>query len=437
MQHESTATGAEPKTANVTAAWGPARRLLFRLLFAYLVLYNLPFPLQFLPYGAAIARPYQELWNKAVPWVGEKVFRVTITVLPNGSGDTTYNYVQVFCFLFLAVAATAVWTALDWKRSDYALLHQWLRVYIRFALAAWMVTYGAVKVIKSQFPDPSLGRLVQPFGEASPMGLLWTFMGASEGYNVFTGAGEMLGGLLLTTRRTTLLGALVCLGVVGHVVVLNFCYDVPVKLFSCHLLLMAAFLAAPDLPRLANLFLLGRGVAAAEIRPAFRRKGLNRGALALRTLLVAGFVGLSLYGAQQSRKTYGDLAPKPPLFGIWNVEDFEADGKVLPPLTTDAVRWRRVIVGYRGSVAVQLMDDSRRAYPVTVKPDQNTLELKRYDDPNWQATLTYREPEPERLTLQGVFDGRAIRVKLRRVDESKFQLVSRGFHWISEYPFNR
>ncbi len=69
-----------------------------------------------------------------------------------------------------------------------------------------MINYGAVKVIKAQFPNPTLDRLLQPFGDASPMGLLWTFMGASESYNIFTGAGELIGGLLLTTRRTTLLG---------------------------------------------------------------------------------------------------------------------------------------------------------------------------------------------------------------------------------------
>ena len=141
-----------------------------------------------------------------------------------------------------------------------------------------MITYGSVKVIKSQFPNPTLDRLLQPFGDASPMGLLWTFMGASESYNIFTGAGEMLGGLLLTTRRTTLLGALVCFGVMSHVAMLNFSYDVPVKLFSMHLLAMALFLMAPDLGRLARMFVLNRPVEPAVFRPLSRRTvGQSRG----------------------------------------------------------------------------------------------------------------------------------------------------------------
>jgi hypothetical protein len=32
--------------------------------------------------------------------------------------------------------------------------------------------------------------------------------------------------------------------------------------------------------------------------------------------------------------------------------------------------------------------------------------------------------------------GSVLAVGLRRVDTSKLLLISRGFHWISEYPFN-
>src|SRR4029077_9546140 len=152
--------------------------------------------------------------------VGLHLFGVTITVMPNGSGDTTFNYVQIPCFLVAAALATVVWSVLDRKATSYDTLHHWLRAYVRFALAAFMLSYGAYKVIQAQFPAPSLDRLIQPFGDASPMGLLWTFVGASTAYNVFTGAGEMLGGLLLTMRRTTTLAALVCIAVMSNVAML-------------------------------------------------------------------------------------------------------------------------------------------------------------------------------------------------------------------------
>jgi hypothetical protein len=76
-----------------------------------------------------------------------------------------------------------------------------------------MIGYGAAKVISSQFPPPTLDRLMQPYGDSSPMGLLWTFMGASEPYTMFVGFAEMISGILLFPRKTSTLGALMSVGV--------------------------------------------------------------------------------------------------------------------------------------------------------------------------------------------------------------------------------
>ena len=420
--------------------WHPATRLLFRFAFAYFLLCNLPFPLTWLFYIphadvvlTPLLKPYWAFWRAAVPWVGKHLFAVNPAVRINGSGDSTWGYVQVFCWLTLALAATVAWTLLDRRRQSYVRLHEWLRVYVRFALAAAMVTYGAIKVIKSQFPDPALDRLLQPLGDASPMGLLWTFMGASQSYNVFSGAGEMLGGLRLTLRRTTLLGALVSIAVLGNIVMLNFSYDVPVKLYSAQLLVEALFLTLPDLRRLGDMFLLNRRVAPAADRPLFRRAGLHRGALALRTGLVVLFVVFSLADAYDS----GRDAKQPQLYGIWNVDELTADGRVLPPSVADASRWRRMIFDFPGMMSIQTMDDSRHRYNLVLDPVQHTLALTSRDDPQWKSALSYRQPDPRSLTVAGKFGDRQIQARLHWVKAPKFLLTSRGFHWINEYPFNR
>ena len=108
----------------------------------------------------------------------------------------------------------------------------------------------------TQFIFPTFGRLVEPLGEFSPMGLLWNFMGYSTPYIIFSGLAEVTGATLLLFRRTATLGAMASAAVLLNIVMLNFCYDVPVKLYSLNLLLMAIFLMAPDLPRLANLLVL-------------------------------------------------------------------------------------------------------------------------------------------------------------------------------------
>jgi len=428
-------SGADPEPA--APAWGPVKRILFRFGFSYLVLYVLRSVLQVLgsiPQGEAVAGWYASLWDAVVPWVGRHLLAVEAVSHPSGSGDTMFKWVQVLCFLILALAATVVWTLLDRRRTHYERLYEWLRVYVRFGLAVVMIEYGGLKIIPSQFPRPSLYRLTEPFGDSSPMGLLWTFMGASGPYTTFAGLTEWLGGGLLLFRRTAPLGALVCIGALTNVVMLNFCYDVPVKLFSTHLLAMAVFLAAPHLRRLADLLVLNRPVSPAPEPRLIRRRGLRRAVLAFQVLFAAGLSIHMLYTARKDLAEY--YADRSPLQGIWKVEALQVDGREGPPPGAETLQWSRVIFGDSNVVAIRLASGSRR-YGVRLDPARGTLALTRRSEPAWKALLAYQRPAPDRLTLDGTFDGHAVRASLQRIDESQLPLLGRGFHWVSEYPFNR
>ena len=422
--------------------WSFAQRILFRLSFSYIVLFtftylflynnDLPRFLSYVPFAEVLAERTSDLSDFLVNRVGTAVFHADTSVPPNGSGDTTYNYVQVFCFLLAALIVTAIWTILDRKRANYVRLHEWLRVAVRFALAFWMLEYGAVKVIPVQVARPSLDRLLQPFGDASPEGMFWTFMGVSMAYTIFSGLAEMVGGLLLVARRTTLLGSLVCIAVLTNVVLLNFCYDVPVKLFSAHLLGLAVFLVLPDLGRLANILVFNRRVEPVEIRPLFARKQLDRGALVLRSVFLFGAAAVLLLHAHEITQS---RAPKSQLDGLWNVEDFVLDGQVRPPLLTDDTRWKRVVFDGPHTMAV-LQGDTRERFHLELDSGSHALALTKRDDPAWKSALSYRRLDPQLLALEGTFEGQKIQARLRKAAEPRFRLVSRGFHWINEYPYS-
>lgn len=419
--------------------WHLAKRIAFRFVFTYFVLYIIPFPLEYLPFTTTLIQKYTDLWQAIVPWVGKHFLHLSydITVFTNGSGDTTYNYVQVLCFLALSALATAIWSVLDRRRPSYERLYQWLKIYIRFSLASAMISYGSYKVIPIQMPAPFLTRLLEPYGDSSPMGLLWTFIGASKGFEIFTGCAEMLGGVLLIFPRTTLLGALVSLAVTVEIFVLNMCYDVPVKLYSFQLLLMSIFLIAPDLKRLANLFLFNREAEAAKLVQLFKRRWLNRGILVLQILFGLYLIGSSLYQVRQQSKQYGSLAPKPPLYGIWMVDEFSVDGQVRPPLLTDTARWQRVIFQFSGVLTIQPMSGPNQGFILDLNMENKTLSLGKRDNADWKAEFSFEETDPELITLSGEMDGHKTNARLVRFDESTFLLRNRGFHWIQEYPFNR
>jgi hypothetical protein len=410
----------------LSVRWSLATRIAFRFAFAYLVLYNLPFPLELTPWTLPVASAYGSLWQMLVVPVAKQFFGIAVAPIANGSSDTSYDYVRLLCMVVVSAMVTLVWSILDRRRLSYTWLHEWLRVYVRFSLAYPMIVYGAIKVIQSQFPSPSLDRLLQPFGDASPMGLLWTFMGASRAYNFITGTGEALGGVLLIPRRTTLLGALLTIVVTGNIVAMNFCYDVPVKLFALHLLLMAVFLVLPDMRRLIEVFFLYRPA------PLLRSKWLRAGGIVLGAAVVIA-IFWSAFQEVQFGYTYNPS--RSPLRGIWNVDTLTVNGVEWP--RTDPARWKRIVIDRPEMIAFMDMNDSRTRYRMTLDQTKGALLLKKREDRKWSSALAYRRPDPNSMTIDGAMDGKTYHVILYKSPEPKFRLTTRGFHWINEYPFNR
>src|SRR5206468_4079454 len=112
---------------------------------------------------------------------------------------------------------------------------KWIRTCLNFALAFTLFGYGAAKLLPAQFPQPPLSRMLTPFGESSQRGLLWTFMGMSRAYALAAGAAEVTSGILLCFSRTALAGAIGACAMMAHIVLLNLCYDVQLKLATLHL----------------------------------------------------------------------------------------------------------------------------------------------------------------------------------------------------------
>jgi len=412
--------------------WHPFTRTAFRFVFVYLILFNLPFPLNVFPYVDKLAEPYNWLWNWIVPRVGRAAFNKEVATVFNGSGDRTFDYLLVACLLLIALVIAVIWTILDRKRLSYPTLNRWLNIYVRFSLGTAMIGYGAYKVIMSQFGPPTLDRLMQPFGDSSPMGLLWTFMGASEPYTMFVGFAEMIAGILLFPRKTTTLGALMSIGVMSNVVALNFSYDVPVKLYSTHLLAMAVFLALPDARRLANFFVLNRPAEGVSVQPLFRRPLLHRGAVVFGSLFLIAIVSLSLYQSYDQRRNF--FSQRSPLYGVWDVEEFTTGQATA---SASAQRWQRMIFDSPRRTAVQTASDPHQRFLTQLDQEKHTLTLTKREDPNWNAVLTYEQVSPDIITLNGTLEGSEMTARLRRVGDRKFLLTDRGFHWINEFPFNR
>jgi uncharacterized membrane protein YphA (DoxX/SURF4 family) len=422
--------------------WNAWTRIAFRLCFIYFTVYVL-ITQMLSSYFVFIPLPDElgVFWpvRNVIGWTARHVFHVTqaLVMTGSGSGDKTFDWVETFCILTLAVLATAIWTALDRKRESYPRLNKWFRVFMRFALATTMLTYGVDKAIPLQMPFPSLSRLMEPYGNFSPMGVLWYSIGAAKGYEIFVGCMEILGGVLLFFPRTTLLGALICLGDTIEIFTLNMTYDVPVKLFSFQLILMSLFVLAPNMGRVAKFFFRGSAEAVKREPELFRSRRANQVSLAVQVLF--GFTALIsfFYYARKNYYVFGAGAPRSELYGIWNVTSFAVDGQDHPALLNDTTRWRRAMFSSPQFMSFQGMDDTFHTYGTKLDMNAHTLALTKGSDEKWKADFSVQRPEPGKLSLEGQMDGYRIRAQLELFDHKKLLLVSRGFHWVQEYPFNR
>ena len=421
------------------APWNIYKKIAFRFFFLLLPLFIILNNNGAFTFISGILQLPSLALHKFIPWFSKHIihYNYDFTIYTNGSGDTSYDWVLLLFIFLVSLIGCIIWSVLDRKRKSYNAAHYWLVVLVRFYLAFTLILYGLIKVIKLQFPDPSLTRLLQPFGDASPMGLAWTFLGFSKGYNIFMGIVEV-SAILLLFRRTVIVGAFLSLAATAHVMSMNYFFDVPVKLLSTALVVMSLFILAPHFLKLYRFFLKYESQQLDKMyRPTFKKRWLYLSAYSLKYLYITASVVSLLYTFMQQTKTYGSAAPKPFLYGIYNVEDMKIQGKSLPPLTTDSIRWRQMIISYPGYARIKKMNDSTANFTTVFDQKKKELVLKSTNNDSVKYILKYTVIGKDKLIFSGLKEKDSISIKFKQKNLKDFRLINRGFHWVSEYPYNR
>ena len=199
---------------STTQNWTFLQKITFRFFFIYFVLQIQPWTLLAELYNASSLFKYYNLVMDWLVEMGNKhLFHVREVLVPlNGSGDTSYGWAQLWLFLVLALVGCIVWTILDRNRKNYNTLDYWLRTGIRYYVILVLFMYGIIKLFTQQMGFPSISQLATPLGDLLPMRFSWLFIGYSEPYQIFSGAMEVLAGLLMLYRRTLNLGIFVEIG---------------------------------------------------------------------------------------------------------------------------------------------------------------------------------------------------------------------------------
>jgi hypothetical protein len=283
--------------------WSPLSRFAFRIAFLYFFCFMFLFGngtvFSVFPWiGDKIDTILTWPFNHLAEWTGEHIFHLTGIAAhwhPTGSGDTTLNWILNGLFLAFALVGGVVWTLVAVlrgnRRKEYQTLYAWLRFGLRLTCGFFMLNYGLAKVYPFQMAPISIAILNEPVGNMSPMTFLWALLGMNPIYEMICGGAEVLGGLLFLFRRTALLGALLSAFVMTNVVLYNFFFDVPVKLFALNLLLACLFVVLPDVGPLFRFFWLHRPTAPTGIWiPPTSRKWTRITMLTIEILFAASFI---------------------------------------------------------------------------------------------------------------------------------------------------
>jgi uncharacterized membrane protein YphA (DoxX/SURF4 family) len=234
-----------------------------------------------------------------------------------GGGDRPRDILTVGLAATAGALGSVVYTRLerDPRRAARVRLGAW--TIIRFFLVFEFMRYGTAKLVGMQFYRRYYfldSRVI----DLTPMNLAWAFFGQSYGYQAVGGAMEIAGALLLCFRRTTTLGGCVLLAVMSNVVLVNFSYGVPVKLFACTYLVMILYLLGREGRRFWAFFISDGPVPPREYLalPARRRTKQLVAARGLALAFVLGVPTWDIVGEAFKHR----LFTEEPILGAWNVD---------------------------------------------------------------------------------------------------------------------
>lgn len=348
-----------------------------------------------------------------------------------GSGDTTYDFVLILVIVILSLLASIIILFIDRKRASYRPLYLFTIVIARYYVAFTMITYGFAKLFDGQFPANGYSRLEQKVGDMSPMGMVWAFMGASRAYTFVSGLLEFTGGVLLLFRKTKTIGALFSMAVMLNVALLNYMYDVPVKIFSTHIVLLCVFILTFDLKLLYNFFIRHRTEKLDYNKLRAPKQWMQ---VSLRVIKVL-FIIIMLWN--NSSYLQATLNKKPvPMEGFYAVNTFVLNHDTLPVISNkkDTVGWSKMFVQYPGSVSIKMNSDTTLWKKIMIDTVKQTFTISNYD--STQYALLHYTMRNDTVTFNGIIKSDSTTIISVRKQKKDYSLTGRGFHWINEYPPN-
>lgn len=402
-----------------------AQTFAIRFLALFTVGFMLTFPtdITYIPHIAQWLSPFFEGWAR---YTGQHLLGLPISRTYALLSDTTGTYVHLLNLATLSVVIAVVWSYTK-KNELTPKLKYWYTIVVAYYLSLQLFIYGCSKVFKWQFYLPEPNTLYTPLGYTHKDLLFWSTMGTSYPYTIFSGVIELLPAVLLLFKRTRIVGALIAAAVLVNVVMLNFSYDISVKIFSLFLLLLCFVLLAYYNKPLWG-FITQKPFAGQVYTHQLLSSPKRKHYVVAKTIVIVFIVFDALAPYFITNNFNDDTFPRPALHGAYQVTTHVHNGDTLAPLLTNSRYIKKVFINRKGYLITQSANDFFADYKLDYLAN-NTLQITNYYT-HTSTLLTCNKDDEGIYTFSGEINRDSVVLKTKKIPLQKLPLLQKEVHWI-------
>ncbi len=342
----------------------------------------------------------------------------------NVHSDSVSMYVLVLILFVLSVIIVLLLQYVKkWKEYRDKIFHG-IYLLACYYLLLLLLKYGLDKIFKSQFYLPEPNTLYTPLGQIDKDLLYWTSMGTSRFYNICTGAVEVLASLFLFFKRTRMAGILLAAAAMVQVALINFGFDISVKLYSLFLLFLSVYLLYPFYKRLWQFFVVQKEA----IPPVAKGPVLFKHPFwsVFIKWLAMGFIFLeALYPYIKANNFNDDMAKRPYLHGAYKVQQLISGTDTL---TGNDLPVKRFFIHRNGYMIFQDAADNMQDYRFSYDKAEELYVLTDYQQHKTAMAIQYQKADST-ITLQYKKEGRETIMTGKALDWRKLPVLQKSFHW--------
>lgn len=413
--------------------WSIAHKFLLRFVFLYLIFYIVPYGFEYIQ---EIKMNEISIWENITMSFGEWVFGWEFNEDRLLKGfDSKYDYSRFSLIALMSLLGSILWTFIESKNkphidTDLKIL---TKTILRYHVGLTMILYGLSKAFMLQFGEMNLDILETKVGETNGMGFLWTFMSYSKFYTMTAGWIEVIGGVLLLFRKTTFVGTFIVLASMVNVVLIDIGYDVRVKMFAIHLLLMSILLLMEDIKRIINFFILNKATQPSIDQALFTSKKGKKIGLILKGILLT-YISISFFITFKSRINTQQNNMYPTLTTFHDVDTHIVNGDTLAK--TDDSRWKTMSINgssYRPeTMKLTKMYGYNDVYKFTADTLQKTIKFFSSNSPETYE-FQYDKLENKDFIFEGYSSqGDTIWIRTRSKSLEDYPLTANKIRWITD-----